>query len=311
MTYMPPWPADGLEAVPRCPICKSDERHLMHTGLTDTVFRCAPGIWIMIECEGCGSGYLDPRPTQETMHLAYQKYYTHAVKSRAAIGTSLLPWKRKWADREYRHLPRPMPGARVLDVGCGNGSFLGLAKASGWQVFGCETDPAAAAAAREGGIEVRQGGIETYAEMSESFDVITLSHVIEHLPKPMETLRQAYHLLRPGGMLWLETPNIQSYGHANFGVNWRGLEPPRHLALFNWDSLTNILKETGFRKLRRTPYYDVYPRMAAKSRALAEGRSPYDKKTVRTRLVDNMYRLKAFMYPNRTEFITLSARKPV
>ena len=71
------WPPGGLERVPECPVCDGTERELLHAGLTDRLFGCASGTWSLWCCATCGCAYLDPRPTQETILLAYGEYFTH------------------------------------------------------------------------------------------------------------------------------------------------------------------------------------------------------------------------------------------
>jgi 2-polyprenyl-3-methyl-5-hydroxy-6-metoxy-1,4-benzoquinol methylase len=90
------------------------------------------------------------------------------------------------------------------------------------------------------------GGIDALDGQAAIFDVITLSHVIEHVHDVGGTLRACHRLLKPGGRLWLETPNVAALGHKVFGVNWRGLEAPRHLVLFSAPALKQLLQDAGF-----------------------------------------------------------------
>ncbi|MGG6461888.1 class I SAM-dependent methyltransferase [Solilutibacter silvestris] len=303
------WPDTDLERVPSCPVCGAVERELLHSGLTDRVFGVAPGQWDLWRCEACSSGYLDPRPTPSSVGRAYEAYFTHVAKDHRVVRRvgklrtllhdlingyqnhryglalehagiagrwllPLLPSLRAAADAECRHLP-PLPasGGRLLDVGCGDGGFLALARQGGWSVEGIDFDEGGVAAARSRGLSVRLGGIDLFDNSDERFDVITISHVIEHVHDPLETLRCIYRLLKPGGMLWLETPNINSLGAKRFGVDWFGLDPPRHLVLFNRDSLSQALREVGFRSIRQAwrgmSVFDVY----AASESVASGHS--------------------------------------
>lgn len=165
-----------------------------------------------------------------------------------------------------RNLPRrpPYPGARLLDVGCGSGAFLDLARSAGWNAQGVDFDPLAVAAARGRGLDVRCGGLEQMADQIGSFDYVTCSHVIEHVHTPAQWIKDMHSLLRPQGKLWLQTPNIASRGHVRYGPDWRGLEPPRHLILFTPAALTKLVQENGFRAqqlpmplLMAIPVYDM------------------------------------------------------
>lgn len=273
------WPSNGIEVVNKCPLCGSDARTLLYDALVDQCFRVSPGRWRLWRCASCSAAYLSPRPTADTIHAAYSTYYTHAeppapgpnalqrIRRKLSDGYAnqrygckrdpesrwgpvvarvvpLIAWI---ADREFRHLPTPTGFERsLLDVGCGDGGFLANARTCGWDVLGLEPDPKAAAIAQQRGVPVRIGGLESLAGEVEAFDVITLSHVIEHLHDPVQALRDCRRLLRPGGQLWLETPNVDSLSHQIFGRSWRGLEAPRHLVLFSPRSLRLALAAAGF-----------------------------------------------------------------
>ena len=341
-----PWPRADLESVPRCPVCGSAERSLLYTGLTDRVFCVADGAWDLYRCAQCASGYLDPRPTPESIGRAYAGYYTHDAEDHPTVRRKgrirsllhdlvngyqnhryglqrspalpigrwllpLLPSLRTAADAECRHLP-PLPagGGRLLDVGCGNGGFLLLARQAGWQVEGLDFDAGAVRAARSRGLEVHHGGIEVLGGCSACYDVITLCHVIEHVHDPITTLRRLHALLKPGGMLWLDTPNLASLGAARFGQHWRDLDPPRHLVLFTPESLRGALAKAGFRNVeqhwRGLSVFDVF----ATSDALGQERSAQSASYQgRPPLHAVLAELREMAQPARREFLTLSARK--
>ena len=274
------WPTGGTESVPICPICGCLEKTPLHDGLADLTFHVAPGQWTMVRCLNCLIGYLDPRPTAETVELAYSNYYTHQEtgtqnagamsRFRRGIADSyanktfrtqfpgefmlgyvfawFLPRLRRYLDVRYsRHLPRVGEARRrLLDVGCGNGEFLACASAMGWIAEGIDVDPAAVAIATIAGFSAKHTDLNDPSLKPESYDQITLSHVIEHMASPHDQLRKCLNLLAPGGRLWLQTPNINSLGHQVFGAAWRGLEPPRHLVLFNRAALKKVLSDIGF-----------------------------------------------------------------
>jgi len=225
---------------------------------------------------------------------------------------TLLPKQRQQIEQTFRHLPPPSQGSCLLDVGFGNGAFLERAQSAGWKVSGVDPDSTVVEQASERGLDVRQGGIEAFSDCPAAFDAITLSHVIEHVHDPVDVLSWAYKLLKPGGQIWLETPNIDSLGHKQFGCNWRGLEPPRHLVLFNWPALEHLLQVTGFRHLQLLPKYDVYAPPATKSRALQAGDSPYSPRRIEPRDQARawLFELRARLDRRHWEFITLMATKP-
>lgn len=155
---------------------------------------------------------------------------------------------RSLIETQMRNLPNrpPRPEARLLDVGCGNGQFLRIAQEAGWKVQGIDFDPLAVAEARRHGIDVEQGGVEILAGRGFQFEWITCSHVVEHVHDSADLLTRMFNLLRPGGRLWIQTPNVESYGHEIFGRHWIGLDPPRHLAIFTLQALEALLKKAGF-----------------------------------------------------------------
>lgn len=293
------WPPADLESVPTCPICGHAERTIAHRRLVDWVFD-ASGEWDLWRCVSCGSGYLDPRPTQESLHRAYATYYTHGgepaiearksilVRLKFALGNDYSNHRFGSADRpafpggrwigrffpaiaqsrdiKMRHLPKPSPGRnRLLDVGSGDGSFLKRAAAAGWDVSGIEPDPSARAASV---------GLNVRATMSDwaggaGFDAVTVNHAIEHMYDPVKALREIADLMKEGAFLFLDTPNVDAAGHDLFGRHWRGLEPPRHLVLFSLRSLAKALDLAGFAETRMIERPSVFAELTALSRKIA------------------------------------------
>jgi SAM-dependent methyltransferase len=276
------WTGGALEAVAACPACGGGRREGPPFVARDHLGSDGPERWQLWRCAECASLYLDPRPDPASLPAAYSSYYTHAAPAQAGGGLAwaafndYLCWRFDWA-REPR-----LPGARwvcrllpplalkldyfgrhlfarefpargtLLDVGCGNGEFLGLAQAMGWRAQGLDFDPGAVAVCRAQGFDVREGGLEALDGMpAGSFDAITLSHCIEHLPAPGQALARAARLLRPGGAIWIATPNPQGPGMRLYGRAWRGLEPSRHLCVPSAAQLSRLLEGAGFERIER------------------------------------------------------------
>lgn len=347
----PKWPEETLERVSACPVCRSTSRTRLHGNLVDNMY-CAPGTWDLQQCADCGSAYLDPRPTPDSIAGAYAEYLTHGPAatsepqglkaafgrvrrrlSNAYIGSlargkgaavalsdtlcavlvkALVPW-REVLDARYRHLRGPESGAdRLLDVGSGNGDFLLRAQRLGWKAEGVDFDPKAVAAAQARGVKAQIGSIDSYAHVRDTFDVVTCSHVIEHVYEPRHLLAAMHRVLKPGGRLWIETPNIRSVGHAVFGRSWRGLEAPRHLTIFSHHSLVRMVEEAGFTITQRSSWnIEAIRFVFAASEAIASG---VDSSNSRTLPLPNGRLLLALwleaLFADRQEFVTLRATKP-
>ena len=304
------WPAAELEHVSACPACGAEGRAPLHSGLRDRLLR-TPGRWELWRCSDCGSAFLDPRPTDRSIGAAYgEDYVTHEPPGdhAAAVGAvarlrrrllhgylnarfgyslpaglaagrvviPMIPDARARTERFIRNMAFTGDQHRLLDVGCGNGDFLVQMRGFGWAGEGLDVDSRALAEARAAGLRVREGTIDALDPQQDRFDAITLGHVIEHVHDPRSTLEQIRTLLRPGGMVWLATPNITALGHAGFGPDWYGLDPPRHLVLFSPAGLRRLLESAGFARVeqRRPPPGARW--MFPPSLAIRRGRNPLD-----------------------------------
>jgi SAM-dependent methyltransferase len=167
------------------------------------------------------------------------------------------------------------PGRRrCLEVGPGRGLDLGRLRALGWETCGLEADPVAAQAARESsGCEVRVGTLASTDYPPGGFDLVYMSHVAEHLPDPVGSMRRCLDLLSPGGRLVIVCPNPASLTarvYGRFSAVW---EPPRHLVLAPPAAFASLLKEIGFEGIRMGTTSRHAAEHNAASRALRSGRS--------------------------------------
>jgi SAM-dependent methyltransferase len=147
--------------------------------------------------------------------------------------------------------PPYFPEGRALDIGCGNGAYLSYLKPHGWQVIGVDVSSRAAEVAKSVfDIDVFVGELNDVPFSSESFDFVHMSHVIEHMTEPIETLKRIAELLKPGRVVYIETPNVDSDGFKAMGKYWFPLEAPRHIYLFSPDTLREALHRAGLRTTR-------------------------------------------------------------
>lgn len=274
------------------------------------MFGLVTGLWDLHRCASCASAFLDPRPTPHTIGRAYTTYYTHeappavtyeepatrlrrarrAVRngylnrsfgldlpsawSPGAVIAPLVPPLSRRA-REWAQLRRPRRAARLLDVGAAPGRSVAHLKALGWQAEGIDVDEQSVSWAQDAGLPVRVGRIEE-EDGVEALDAVTFDHSIEHLHDPGSALAAAFRLLRPGGTVWIATPNPRSLGSRMYGRDWVGLDPPRHLTLFSATGLDRLLSSHGFGRVRFHAPRIGGRRYWRSSQALSEGRGVAD-----------------------------------
>jgi 2-polyprenyl-3-methyl-5-hydroxy-6-metoxy-1,4-benzoquinol methylase len=200
----------------------------------------------VVQCHDCGLCFTNPRPSQASMAQFYPPLY-RPHHPRSALRRRATPAFLKWSRNERKTLPWHGQG-RLLDFGCGNGSYLERMTKQGWQVTGLDTSPSAVARVRRGlGLHVLHGSLPHPQLRPGSFDVITMWQSLEHVHEPMQVLRQAHALLVPGGRLLVAAPNIDSLPFRWFGAAWFALDLPRHLIHFTPPTLTSMLERAGFR----------------------------------------------------------------
>lgn len=207
------------------------------------------GLWFaVVQCQDCGLCFTNPRPSPRSIAQFYPPAYRpHRVPGRRRNTSSVQkPRERKWPRKERQPLPWHGQG-RLLDFGCGGGSFLQRMHRRGWQVTGLDVSEAAVQGVRsELKLKALCGSLPHPDLAPASFDVITMWESLEHVHDPLKVLRQARRLLVPGGRLVVTVPNIDSLAFRWFGHAWYGLDLPRHLTHFAPWSLATMLARAGF-----------------------------------------------------------------
>jgi 2-polyprenyl-3-methyl-5-hydroxy-6-metoxy-1,4-benzoquinol methylase len=145
----------------------------------------------------------------------------------------------------------------LLDVGCGAGEFLDVARSRGWTVAGLDPVPDAAARARElRGLPVATTTLEGYGSPERRFDVVSALHVLEHVPDVNAFLRALAAWVRPGGHVLIEVPNYASLARRRLLTNWAMLRPLEHLTHFTPDTLQRAFRRAGLAPVHTsTPTY--------------------------------------------------------
>jgi 2-polyprenyl-3-methyl-5-hydroxy-6-metoxy-1,4-benzoquinol methylase len=216
----------------------------------------------LIRCTSCGLVYVWNPPTRDEI----ERLYTFASEYHTVFRSERSAESRAHATRAadfLRIVGRYSRPGTILDVGCSVGFFLARARAEGWTTFGVEISNDTAELARGRGLDVFTGTLEHAGFRPESFDVVTMWDVIEHVEDPVATVAIAAEVLKEQGLLALSTPNIGgifprlSYRAARWVGRWPHPEPPHHLFQFSKSTVSRLLKQGGLMPIqiidRRAP----------------------------------------------------------
>lgn len=202
----------------------------------------------ILKCLQCGMLFVNPQPTQEQLEEFYRdfdsgyqlKYKDQVIKRSKKIFDLVQKFRRN---------------GRLLDVGCGYGFFLDIARKNGWQATGLELSPAAADFAKRNlGLQVFIGELAKINLEENYFDLISMQHVLEHLPDPVKILNILKTKLKDGGILLLIVPNASSLMARWAKINWLCLMEKSHLFHYNQATLKKLLEISGFRILFSTSF---------------------------------------------------------
>lgn len=241
-----------MSGYPFCIICSD----------TEPEFFCRKDSADILRCRKCGFIFTREIHSASKMEGHYSKGYFEPYLKTRAVHVRKRFRKRLGEIRRLR-----FPGA-LLDVGCGAGFFLKLAREEGYETSGVELSEWASRAARERlGLRVFNGELKDAAFSPESFDVITLWHILEHVADPKGLLLHTHRLLKAGGILALEVPNIGSPAAGIAGRNWELLAPREHFYYFDPWTIGALLQSTGFAAFRQQTYFWTTPEMVLRDRA--------------------------------------------
>lgn len=243
-------PVIPADPVPLCPLCNHD-RHSPFASGYDYELRTCANLWRFVRCARCSHVWLNPRPALSTLATIYPPHY-YAYRYQETVPSLALKFKNTLDRRKFAMLARAVgrPLRSFCDVGCGDGRFLRFAKSAGvdpTNIVGFELDDRTVAKLASEGFTAYNQRVEECTSISAaSLDLITMFNVIEHVDDPRRVIRRLADWLAPGGVLALETPNLESLDARLFSrTYWGGYHIPRHWNLFTKATLSRALADAG------------------------------------------------------------------
>ncbi|MCD4769271.1 MAG: class I SAM-dependent methyltransferase [Bacteroidales bacterium] len=222
-------------------------------------------VFSLIKCHDCGFIFTQDHPNTAVISRYYQseEYISHTNTSKGVINSLYHLARGIMLARKYKFVKRATGlnrGGIILDIGSGTGHFPGYMKSKGWQATGIEIDDQAGRFAHD------KFGIDIYKPCEldnfedDSFDVITLWHVLEHLDKPDQIVSSISRLLKNRGTCIIALPNNNSSDARFYKKHWAAWDVPRHLWHFNINSFKTFMKDKGFEiiRIRKLPFDAIY-----------------------------------------------------
>lgn len=186
----------------------------------------------------------DPVPDNLPKYYDSTEYISHTDRSDTLMSGMYQRAKRLNLRRKLRLVSRHCEGTgRIMDIGAGTGDFVKYAQDRGWEAYGVEPNEAARERAHEKGIAVYSS---ISVQKNAVYDVITMWHVLEHLPDLEMQIREISMTLKPGGSLILAVPNYKSLDAKYYKAHWAAFDVPRHLWHFSKGSIKQIFSRHGF-----------------------------------------------------------------
>jgi len=241
----------SLETSSACPVCTGTS---FSPFLSCTDYLVSNKIFTIQSCNRCGFRLTNPRPDAASIGQYYKSdaYISHNDSGGGVIGT-IYKGVRSYTLRSKLALINSLvkrPG-KLLDVGCGTGSFLETCQIAGWAITGMEPDDDARRVASE---KLSTPLAERLADVpADQYDVITLWHVLEHVADLDSTIARFHQLLSDSGSLLIAVPNSDSYDATVFGPHWAAYDVPRHLHHFTPTTIKPLFEQRGFTLVDQKP----------------------------------------------------------
>ena len=233
-----------------CCVCDCADAEKIGVG-EDFEYGTSDDFFDVFQCNSCGLVYLNPRPSISEFETIYPPDYHAFDFSEEDFGIVYKIRSRLEAKRVLSWCKDLPDGARILDVGCGDGFHLELLRKYGnktWRLEGVDIDKRAVEMANKRNLNVHHGAINELNLAENNYDFVFAVQTIEHVEKPDLFLSAIKKILKPDGKLVVVTDNTESFDFLLFKKShWGGYHFPRHWNLFNRKSLTKLAEKVGLK----------------------------------------------------------------
>lgn len=241
-----------MEKIEQCPVCNSIRNKPFLLCMDHTVSR---ETFQIVECESCGFKYTNPRPESQNLGKYYksEEYVSHTNTKKGFINSTYQTVRKYTLLKKLQLISKFCKTGNILDIGCGTGEFLGTCKKAKWTTLGIEPDPdARKMAIQNHDLDVK--GEEYLKELNDqSFDIITMWHVLEHVPHLNERIQELKRLIKPNGVIIIAVPNCDSLDAKIYKENWAAYDVPRHLYHFTPKDIDSIFRKFDMKVFRILP----------------------------------------------------------
>jgi SAM-dependent methyltransferase len=224
-----------------CNLCESNLKKLHYKiNLNDILID-------IVKCKECGLVYR----YNELKGSEAEKLYSKDFFEKGYVDKNNQERLIKAGHRLLEEITKYHTRGKILDVGAGTGCYLKAAKEKGWEEFGVELSSYATEFAKKKfGLEIFNGKLEDAGFPDDFFDVVIMTHTIEHLPDPANFLKEIHRILKSDGIIYLSTPNFDSFNAKRFKEKWWALQPEYHLYFFSPKTLGAMLKKCNFKIIK-------------------------------------------------------------
>lgn len=241
-----------MEKLSRCLICDSEESAPFMVCKDYTVSR---ETFNVVQCGSCGFKFTNPRPEEDKLGEYYksEEYVSHSNTKKGFINFTYHMVRKYTLLKKLQLISKYFKTGNILDIGCGTGEFLNVCKNAKWNTTGIEPSPdARKMAIKNYNLNVKEE-IEIKNLEKESYDIITMWHVLEHVPGLNERIEDLKRLIKPNGIIIIAVPNCNSLDAKVYKEHWAAHDVPRHLYHFTPKDIESIFKKHGLKMFRVLP----------------------------------------------------------